>query len=491
MKTPPLSPAPPPGVPVRAAMSDYATFLARKSQLGGDSGFDPIWMPDFLFDFQQHLVEWALRKGRAAIFADCGLGKTLIELVWADNVVRQTGGRVLILTPLAVRLQFVAEAARFGLECQLYPHPSAKIVVANYQRLHQLDTADYVGIVCDESSILKHYSGHTQKAVTRFLCKAPYRLLASATPAPNDYTELGTASEALGELTYSDMLETFFKELDWDERRQLMFEGHYSRRLSLRAIESMTRWRFKGHAKEPFWRWVASWGRALRRPSDLDATYDDARFCLPPLQEHSHMIASTRAAAGMLFPLPAMSLRQEIAERRAMLPERCEKVAELVSHQAPALVWCHLNCESDLLRRLIPDAVEVSGQDEEEAKEERIAAFLRQDAQARVLITKPKIAGLGLNLQHCAHVVTFATHSFESYYQSVRRCWRFGQTQPVLVDLIATEGEARLHQRLRDKCARSDELYNQIVAWMRESLSMTASAPSSSVSVPEWLHATR
>ena len=467
---------------------NYDTFLEQKRHCTSQRGFTPLWNPDFLFDFQRHLLDWSLRSGRVAIFADCGLGKTLISLVWAQNVVQHTNGRILILTPLAVRQQFAAEAERFGIELALHPSPHASIVVANYERLHQLDPGEYQGVVCDESSILKHYSGKTQKAVTRFLVKIPYRLLASATPAPNDYTELGTSSEALGELNYSDMLETFFKELDWDERRQLLFEGHYSRRLSLRAIESMTRWRFKGHAREPFWRWVAAWARAIRKPSDLDPTYDDARFHLPELIEQNHVVASTRAPEGMLFPLPAMSLRQEIAERRAMLKERCERVAELVSHDRPALVWCHLNCESEMLRRMIPNAVEVSGHDEEEVKEECIMAFLRGDARARVLITKPKIAGLGLNLQHCAHVVTFATHSFESYYQSVRRCWRYGQTRPVTADLVATEGEARLQSRLRAKCDRSNELYNQIVSWMRDALNVHSTRQAPTIMLPRWLH---
>src|SRR3990167_8868129 len=448
-------------------MDSYAAFVASKSQLAGDHGFAPSHLPSFLYPFQAYLVDWALRGGRRAIFADCGLGKTPIQLVWADQVCRAMNGRVLILAPLAVGMQTIAEGEKFGIEVARYTEP-ARIVVANYERLHQLDPGDYVGAVCDESSILKHYDGETRRAVTRFLLKIPYRLLASATPAPNDWSELGTSSEAIGELTHSDMLEEFFRELDWEERRRIMFSGHFTRRVSLGALDTMTgRWRLKGHAAEPFWRWVASWARACRKPSDL-GDFEDALFALPPLIERDHVIAIDRPPEGMLFTLPAISLRQELDERRRGLAARCETVARLVAHQEPAVVWCHLNAESERLAALIPDAVEIRGTQCEEEKEERLRAFLT--GSARVLITKPKIAGLGLNLQHCAHVVTFASHSFEQYYQSVRRCWRYGQSRPVTVDVVWTEGETRIKDRLRRKCGKADEMFAAIVAHMRDAL---------------------
>lgn len=468
-------------------MSDYATFLHRKTQLGGEHGFAPVWRPSFLFDFQAHLVEWALRKGRAAIFADCGLGKTPMQLVWAENVARHTAGRVLILTPLAVAGQTIAEGQKFGVEAQRVTEaPAGRIAISNYQRIHHLDPRDFAGVVCDESSILKHFDAQTRKAVTRFLLKIPYRLLASATPAPNDWSELGSSSEAIGELTHSDMIEQFFEEMDWDERRRLMFNGHFTRRISLGALDTMSgRWRLKGHAHAPFWRWVSSWARACRRPSDLDPAFSDAAFTLPPLVELDHIVAAARPPDDMLFTLPAISMRRELDERRRSLQERCEQVAALVDHAEPAVVWCHLNAESALLARLIGGAVEVTGALPEEEKEARIDAFVR--GQARVLVTKSKIAGLGLNFQHCAHIGTFATHSFESYYQSIRRCWRFGQTRPVRVDVVWTEGEIRIQERLRRKCARADQIYTEIVAHMHDAQRIAPERPVAPVTTPRWL----
>jgi len=464
---------------------DYAAFLDSKTNLAGEHGFSPVWMPDFLFPFQAHLVEFGLVGGRRGVYADCGMGKTPVGLVWSENVARVTNGRVLILAPLAVSVQTIAEGEKFGVEVRRAAE-GGRIVVSNYERLHQLEPGEYAGVWCDEASILKHYNGKTRKDVTRFLLKIPYRLLTSATPAPNDWSELGTSSEAIGELTHSDMIEEFFEEMDWEERRRAMFNGRFTRRISLGALDTMTgRWRLKGHAHQPFWRWVASWARACRRPSDLDESFSDSEFALPPLIERDHVIQATRPPDGELFTMPAISMRQEIDERRRSLTARCEKAAALVDHREPAIVWCHLNPESALLAKLIPDAVEVTGALEEEEKEERIAAFLR--GEARVLITKSKIAGLGLNFQHCAHVVTFATHSFESYYQSVRRCWRYGQSKPVTVDVVWTEGEIRIKERLRRKCERSDAMYAAIIDNMREAQRMTIDHDTTPITTPRWL----
>lgn len=465
----------------------YHEFLLRKSQLSSESGFEPLWLPQFLFDFQRALVGWAIRKGRAAIFADTGMGKTPIELVWAQNVVEHTNGRVLILAPLAVGAQTMAEGEKFGIGVARWPAPG-KIVTANYQRLHQITPDSFTGVVCDESGILKHFDGQTRKAVTRFLLKVPYRLLATATPAPNDWSELGTSSEALGELTHTDMLETFFRELDWDERRRALFNGHFTRRISLGVLDTMTgRWRLKGHAALPFWRWVASWARACRKPSDL-GPFDDSPYVLPPLVERDHVVKTPRPPEGMLFNLPAISMRQELDERRRGISPRCEKVAELVSHREPAVVWCQLNSESAMLAKLIPDAVEITGAQPEEEKEERLMAFVRQETGARALISKAKICGFGLNLQHCAHVVSFASHSFESHYQSVRRCWRYGQMRPVTVDVIWTEGETRIKDRLRRKCERADEMFAAIVSHMRDAEDVRLPGLLSAVAVPGWLN---
>jgi hypothetical protein len=281
---------------------NYQDFIDRKTHVGADHGFDPLWMPDMLFPFQRALTEWALRKGRAAIFADCGLGKTLMQLTWAENVLRKTGRPVLILTPLAVAFQTVREGAKIGLDVahrrEGREHGDG-LVVTNYERLHHFNAEDYAGVVCDESSILKHFSGATQQAVTRFMTKTPYRLLCTATAAPNDYIELGTSSEALGELSNSDMLSRFFRQLDdkgqkkmaRDQATDEKIANHFGK-LSYRVSQNIGQWRLKHHAVTPFWRWVCSWARACRKPSDLG--YDDDGFILPPLNERHHIITAGR-----------------------------------------------------------------------------------------------------------------------------------------------------------------------------------------------------
>lgn len=456
----------------------YADFIHAKTQLGGESGFAPPWMPAFLFDFQQSLVDWLLRKGRGAIFADCGLGKTPIELVWAENVVRHTNRPVLILTPLAVSHQTIAEAHKFDIEAHRSNgevHPG--INVTNYERLHHFNPDDFVGVAGDESSILKSFDGVRRGQITEFARKIEYRLLATATAAPNDYIELGTSSEALGELGYTDMLTRFFKN-DQNTIKPMSYR-HFA------AIEERTKWRFKGHAEAEFWRWVCSWARAIRRPSDLG--FDDARFVLPELIEREHLIEAETIAPGMLFALPAVGLKEQREERRRSIQERCDKVAALVADtKRPALVWCHLNDEGDRLAATIPDAIQVSGADSDEAKEEKFLAFA--SGEARVLVTKPKIGAWGLNFQHCSHVTFFPSHSFEQYYQGVRRCWRFGQKRPVTVDIVTTEGERGVMQNLQRKAAAADKMFSALVAEMNKALHIDrATQHTQPMSIPAWL----
>jgi hypothetical protein len=380
-----------------------------------------------------------------------------MQLVWAENVVRQTNRPVLLLTPLAVGAQTAREAEKFGIAVHRASDGAARpgITIANYERLHHFSPSDFAGVVCDESSILKAFDGVRRRAVTEFLRKLPYRLLCTATAAPNDYVELGTSSEALGQLGHMDMLGRFFKN---DQGNASLGRGY---------LGTKNQWRFKGHAEEPFWRWVASWARALRAPSDLG--YDDARFTLPPLEEVEHVVEARTLADGMLFALPAVGLQEQREERRRTLAERCERVAALVAETGePALVWCHLNGEGDLLARLIPDAVQVTGGDADELKEEKFAAFA--SGAARVLITKPKIGAWGLNFQHCRHVTFFPSHSFEQYYQGVRRCWRFGQTRPVRVDVVATEGERGIMANLQRKATAASRMMDALVAHMREAV---------------------
>lgn len=456
----------------RVGPNSYATFLDRKRHLPTGDGIASTWMPDALFDFQRALVEWALLQARGAVFADCGLGKTPVQLVWAENVAQHTGGRVLILTPLAVGHQTVEEGRKFGVECSR--NPGARIHVSNYERLHHYHSEDWSGVVCDESSILKSFDGATRNAVTRFLRKVPFRLLCTATAAPNDYTEMGTSSEALGYLGHMDMLSRFFR------TEQAM----KSRGNGGRVYGEVVKWRLKGHAEQPFWRWVASWARAMRKPSDLG--FDDAAFVLPPLHERQHLVEARTLPEGELFALPAISLQEQREARRRTINERCERLAALVAHSEPALVWCHLNDEGDLLGELIPDAVQVSGSDSDDAKEEKFLAFAH--GQARVLVTKPKIGAWGLNFQHCAHVAMFPSHSYEQYYQGIRRCWRFGQTRPVVVDIVTTEGETRVLANLQRKAVAADHMFTALVAAMAQALAVQSDTYSTlPVQVPSWL----
>ena len=455
-------------------VGDYEAFLQRKSQSGADSGFAPLWLPDFLFDFQREMVGWSVRKGRAAIFADCGLGKTPMGLVWASNVVRKTNKPVIYLTPLAVGAQTVREAEQFGIEARQSRDGSSvgHIIVSNYERLHYFNPNDFGGVVCDESSILKSFSGATRGEVTAFMRHIPYRLLQTATAAPNDYIELGTSSEALGYMGHMDMLNRFFKN-DLNNSAQGRMRGE------------VIKWRLKGHAETPFWRWVCSWGRAIRRPSDLG--FDDRAFILPPLNEIEHLVETDSLADGMLFALPAVGLKEQREERRRTVGERCERIAELVNGTGqPALVWCHLNDEGDMLEELIPDAVQVSGSDSDDRKEERLEAFAT--GKARVLVTKPKIGAWGLNFQHCNHVTFFPSHSFEQYYQAVRRCWRFGQKRAVRVDIVTTEGERGVMRNLQRKAEQADEMFSRLVGEMNQALAIErANNMTKTVEIPSWL----
>ena len=451
----------------------YADFLGAKSQLGTFDGFDPPFLPDSLFDFQKSLVEWAVRKGRAGIFADCGLGKTPMQLTWAENIVRKTNGRVLILTPLAVSAQTIREGEKFGIECKRSGDgkPQGKITVTNYERLHLFDPSDFEGVVCDESSILKSFDGVRRGEITEFMKKLRYRLLCTATAAPNDYHELGTSSEALGYLGHMDMLNRFFK-------------NDLNNSATGRAYGQVMKWRFKGYAEQPFWRWVCSWARAVRKPSDLG--FDDARFVLPALIEREHLVESSKLAEGLLFALPAIGLKEQRDESRRTIDERCAKVASLVEGDQPALVWCHLNPEGDLLENSIPDAVQISGKDSDESKEEKFLAFAA--GQIRVLVTKPQIGAWGLNFQHCAHLTFFPSHSFEQYYQGVRRCWRFGQTRPVTVDIVTTEGGQGVMKNLQRKALAADRMFSDLVKHMSEELSIkTDTSFTKQEVIPSWL----
>ena len=362
---------------------------------------------------------------------------------------------------------------------------TAPVTVTNYERLHQFSRDDYGGVVCDESSAIKAFDGTRRAIVTDFARKMPYRLLATATAAPNDYIELGTSSEALGYLGLTDMLGRFFVNDKKTIDTKGQWQGIGSNPSASTVRHAMPAWRFKGHAEEQFWRWVASWARAMRKPSDYG--FADDGFDLPPLEYRQHVVnPGTPSDDGALFDVPATGLREERDELRRSLAERCEKAAALLEHAAPGIAWCHLNAEGDLLAKLIPGAVQVAGSDDPDVKEERLSAFCR--GEIRVLVTKPSLGAWGLNWQHCHQMTYFASHSYEQAYQAVRRCWRFGQQHPVTVDIITTPGGSRALASLQRKAAQADEMFSALVKHMNDALSVARTATyGNDVEVPPWV----
>lgn len=425
-------------------MRDYQDFIAHKLADWTPCGFEYTGsLKGGLFPHQDALVRWALRLGRAAIFADTGLGKTRMQVEWADVVAAHTGGIVLILAPLAVAEQTAEEAASIGVTVRHVRDGSEiegpGIYITNYDRLHRFDASLFSGVVLDESSIIKHHDTKTLAHLLDAFRTTPYRLCATATPAPNDWTELGTHAEFLGVCTQSEMLSEYFVH-DGGETQV---------------------WRLKGHARQAFWRWVASWGAMIRSPADLG--FDASRYALPPLTVQQITVdTDAQANDGMLFALEASSLSERRQARKDSLSHRVKACADQVNAtDEPWIVWCELNAEADALMAAIPGAIEVRGSDKAEQKEKALHDFAH--GKARVLITKPKIAGFGLNWQHCRRVAFVGvTDSFESYYQAVRRCWRFGQEKSVFVYLYvsALEGSvlANLQRKERDAVAMFEAL---------------------------------
>lgn len=454
-------------------MNTYEQFLQNRSQLGGQFGFEPIFIPDAMFDFQKHLLDFNLRKGKSALFADCGTGKSFVELAFAENIVRKHNSNVLFLTPLAVAPQMVAEGEKFGIECKISKdgNPASKITIANYEKLHLFNWQDYDAVICDESSILKNFDGKRKDLITQFMRKIKYRLLATATAAPNDFIELGTSSEALGYLGYMDMLNKFFK-------------NDLNNSATKRVHGKQVKWRFKGHAEEPFWRWLVSWARAIQKPSDLG--FEDGDFILPELIEVDHIINSTKPLPGQLFPSIAKGLKEERGEVNNTINERCEKAAELAIHNEPVILWCNLNPEGDLLEKLIPDAIQVAGKHSDEQKEERLTAFAR--GEIRALIIKPKIGAWGLNYQHCNNMTYFPTHSYEQYYQGVRRCWRFGQKRKVTVNRVSSEGQLFALEGLTYKSKQARKMFERLIFHMNNAMHIESYSKFTNKEIlPSWL----
>lgn len=430
--------------------NDYQTFLESKRHSVQDFGIEPTWIPDAMFPHQKHVSELSIRRGRFANFLDTGLGKTFIELVIAVNYMRQTNKPVLIMCPLAVAFQFLKDAEKFGIDDIEYSKNgkySKKIVVCNYERIHYFDPSDFDTVILDESSILKNAEGKTREAVTTFMKKVKFRFLNTATPAPNDFIELGTSSEALGYMGYMDMLSKFFKNT----------EGN-----TISPQNIGTKWRLKGHAERAFFDWVASWSISVRRPSDIG--YDDSRYILPELIQNIHWVENKKPliinGQHQLFNIVAKTNREILAERRATVEDRCIKAVELAASHETSVYWVNLDNEADIIEKTDKSAVQIKGPMSIDQKEEILLAFL--DGRIRHLITKPRITAFGLNWQHCNHTTVFPSFSYEQLYQLIRRFLRFGQEKPVIADLIFSDGQKRVMDALVAKMKKTDQLFETI-----------------------------
>lgn len=430
-------------------MSDYATFLQSKQRVWTGAGIESADVPAVLYQWQAAIVRWALRKGRAAVFADCGLGKTFMQVAWAQG----TGARTLILAPLCVAEQTVAEAAKLGIALRYARDEAdaagAKLVITNYERLEKFDTHRYEAVVLDESSILKAFDGKTRTKLIAAFTHAPYRLCCTATPSPNDVSELGNHAEFLGLMTRAEFLATWFIKVD----QGLRTTEHHG-------------WRMKRHAVAPFYRWMASWAVAVRTPSDLG--YPDDGYVLPALSFIDHLVAADGAPTGALFPeLGLKGIQGRLTARRGSVGPRVEEITALARSDEQWLIWCGLNDESDAVTRAIPDAVNVQGQDTYAVKAAAVQRFIAGDI--RVLVSKVKILGFGLNFQHCARMAFLGlSDSYEAYYQAVRRCWRFGQLRPVEAHIVVSEAERLVVENVRKKESAAAALSAELLAHMSE-----------------------
>ena len=453
----------------------YHDFLRRKTHSTGSYGFEPLWMPESAFDFQQSIITKAVRKGRIGMFADTGLGKTVLQLSIAENIIRHTNKRVLILTPLAVAFQFINEATRIGVHDIAHSKDgalTAKIVVCNYERLHLLNPDDFVCVMLDESSILKNFAGKTRDQIVAFIKRVPYRFLSTATPSPNDFIELGNSSEALGYMGYMDMLGRFFKSTQNDVDSNNRNIGN--------------KFRLLAHAEKDFFAWVNQWSVMVKKPSDLG--FSDERYSLPALHVNKHIAKNEQQwcidGQTSLFVMPARTMTEVKEEQKTTVKERCEQAANLASGKT-SVYWCNLNEESALLSTLDPDAVEIIGGMSTDKKEDILQSFA--NGEIKRLITKAKMTSMGLNWQHCNHTVFFPTWSYEQYYQAIRRFWRFGQKSEVTCDMVISEGQMRVMDALEQKTQKAIELYGNLVQAANQDFSYTAKEFNQTVQLPEFL----
>jgi superfamily II DNA or RNA helicase len=415
----------------------YKEFLKDKALIDRPTGFEPTDLNPMLFDFQRDIDRWSLRRGRACIFADCGLGKSPMQLVWADAV-RKKSGDVLIVAPLAVSKQTVREGNKFGIETEYRRDgepAKCGITITNYEMMENFSPDDFSGVVLDESSILKSYTGKFRTMIIERFKNTPYRLACTATPAPNDMMELGNHAEFVGAMSRTEMLSMFF-----------VHDGGETQK-----------WRLKGHAKNDFWKWICSWSILLRNPSDLG--YSNDGFILPPISlDHVIVHADHTKATGTLFFMEALSLSERQDARRITIDERCQKAAEIAnSSDDPCIVWCDRNDESGTLASMINGAVEIRGSDSNEHKENSMMGF--SDGSIKKLVTKPSIAGFGMNWQHCNRIIfTGLSDSYEQFYQAIRRCWRFGQKRPVSCHIVTSELEGAVVANIKRKEQQSCEM---------------------------------
>lgn len=454
---------------------NYSDFLANKATIDPNTGLIDIPpLNPMLYEHQKDMVTWALRRGRAALFADCGIGKGPMQMEWADKQPHEC----IIAAPLAVAHQFVREAAKFGIDLAYAKDQSQvtkRITVTNYERLENFHVEQFGAVALDESSILKNSSGAYCSWMIEAFKNTPFRLCSSATPAPNDVMELGTQAEFLGVMTRGEMLAMYFTHDGGDT----------------------SKWRVKGHAQAAFWSWMASWAVMIRKPSDLG--YSDEGFVLPPLTMHEHCVKVDAPSNGFLFAVEAQTLQDRQSARRDSIGDRVKACADLVnSTDRPFLVWCNLNAESESLAAAIPEAIEVKGSDTDDHKEKAIVGFM--EGKYRVMVSKPRIAGLGLNLQHCSDMAFVGlSDSYEQLYQSIRRCWRFGQLNPVDVHVITAETEGAVVSNIKRKEREAEDTYNSMIEHMKDlnaaalhggsTRNKTDYAPRMSLSIPNWLEA--
>lgn len=455
-------------------VSEYQKFIENKQHSIGNNGIEVNFLPKGLFDFQEYVCKYAINKGRSANFLDTGLGKTIIELTTAVNYVNHTNNPVLIITPLAVAFQFIKEAEKFGIDdieyCKDGKYKS-KIVITNYERLHYFDCSDFDCVILDESSILKNFDGAIKNQINSFIRKVKYRYLFTATPSPNDFVELGTSSEALGYLGYTDMLTKFFT----------------NNEDTISPMNIGTQWILKGHAKDNFFKWVSGWSISMRRPSDLG--FDDSKHILPEL-----IVNHNEVSAGVtwgLFDEPVISKRlTEVRdENKKTIQKRCEKAYELASKNETSVYWCNLNNEGDLLQQMDKDARQIKGSMNIDKKEELLLAF--SNGEIKKLITKPKMTAFGLNWQHCNHTVYFPTFSYEQYYQAIRRFWRFGQRRPVRVDLVYSQGQQRVLDSLLAKTDKANELFDKLNTNLNQNFNINKYQFNKEITLPSFLTSQR